>query len=103
MSVETSNNASSIATLSPTFFNQRVTVPSETDSPKAGIETTVPALPVAPTGAATTGAATTGAATTGAGTTGAGTTGAGTTGAATTLPPSPITASSAPTATVVST
>ena len=62
LSVETSSNASSTATESPTFFNQRVTVPSETDSPRAGIEITVP-LPLAGgvTGAATTGATATGA------------------------------------------
>ena len=65
LSVETSSNASSTATESPTFFNQRVTVPSETDSPRAGIEITVPA-PLA-AGAAGGGVATTGAATTGAG------------------------------------
>ena len=65
LSVETSSNASSTATESPTFFNQRVTVPSETDSPRAGIEITVPA-PLA-AGAAAGGVATTGAATTGAG------------------------------------
>ena len=40
-------------TLSPTFFNQRVTVPSVTDSPSAGMVTTTP--PVA-AGAAATGA-----------------------------------------------
>ena len=45
LSVETSNNASSTFTLSPTFLSQRVTVPSVTDSPSAGIETIVaPAL-----------------------------------------------------------
>ena len=44
LSVETSRSASSTATESPTFFNQRVTVPSLTDSPSAGIVMTVPAL-----------------------------------------------------------
>ncbi|MEY3076834.1 MAG: hypothetical protein RLZZ131_960, partial [Actinomycetota bacterium] len=41
LSVETSNSGSSTATESPTDFNQRVTVPSVTDSPRAGIDTTV--------------------------------------------------------------
>ena len=43
LSVETSRSASSTATESPTFLSQRVTVPSETDSPRAGIVMTVPA------------------------------------------------------------
>ena len=109
LSVETSRRASSTVTLSPTCFNQRVTVPSVTDSPSAGIVTMVP-LPVGATGAtgaaatAATGAATTGAATTGAtgAATGASTfcaTGAaGAAGAA--EPESAMIASSAPTATV---
>jgi hypothetical protein len=54
LSVETSSNASSTATASPTFFNQRVTVPSETDSPSAGIEIIV----AAPAAAGATGDAT---------------------------------------------
>ena len=108
LSVETSRRASSTVTLSPTCFNQRVTVPSVTDSPSAGIVTMVP-LPVGATGetgaAATgetgeTGATCTGGATgaaTGASTfcaTGA----AGAAGAA--EPESAMIASSAPTATV---
>ena len=36
LSVDTSTSGSSTATLSPTFFSQRVTVPSVTDSPRAG-------------------------------------------------------------------
>ena len=44
LSVETSSNASSAATASPTFFNHLVTVPSVTDSPNAGIETIVAPL-----------------------------------------------------------
>ena len=101
MSVETSSKASSTATESPTFFNQRVTVPSLTLSPNAGIVITVPEVD----GAAATGAgsATTGAATTGAGAaaTGAATTGAATTAAATgAAAPSAIIANSAPTGTV---
>ena len=44
LSVETSRSASSTAIESPTFFSQRVTVPSETLSPSAGIVMTVPAL-----------------------------------------------------------
>ncbi len=39
LSVETSNKGSSRATTSPTCFNQVVTVPSVTDSPKTGIAT----------------------------------------------------------------
>ena len=39
LSVETSRSGSSTATMSPSFFNQRVTVPSVTDSPSAGIVT----------------------------------------------------------------
>ena len=39
LSVETSSNGSSTATVSPTFFSQRVTVPSVTLSPSAGIVT----------------------------------------------------------------
>ena len=77
LSVDTSNKASSTATESPTFFSQRVTVPSLTLSPSAGIVITVPAVDGAATGATATGAATTGSGTT----TGAATTGA--TGAAT--------------------
>ena len=42
LSVETSRSASSTAMLSPTFLSQRVTVPSLTDSPSAGIVITVP-------------------------------------------------------------
>ena len=104
LSVETSRSASSTATESPTFFSQRVTVPSLTDSPSAGIVITVPADGAAATGAATTGAATTGGAT-GAATTGAGVaTGAAATGvAAGAAAPSAMIASSAPTRTVVST
>ena len=101
LSVETSRSASSIATESPTFFNQRVTVPSLTLSPSAGIVITVPAEFDA--GGATGAAGATGA--TGVGTTGAGAgvaaTGAGVaTGAAGAAAPSSIMARSAPTATV---
>src|SRR5207249_1436281 len=38
LSVDTSNNGSSNATVSPTDFSQRLTVPSVTDSPSLGIE-----------------------------------------------------------------
>ena len=41
MSVETSRSGSSTLIGSPTFLSQRVTVPSVTDSPSAGIETIV--------------------------------------------------------------
>ena len=88
LSVETSSNASSTATLSPTFFSQRVTVPSLTLSPSAGIVIIVPALPDA-AGAA------------GGGVTGVGAaTGAAATGAAAGAAPSAMIASSAPTGTV---
>ena len=106
LSVETSRSASSTATESPTFLSQRVTVPSLTDSPSAGIVMTVP--PLDATGAAT--GAATGVAGGGVGATGAATTGAATgaagaaTGAGADAPAlSAITASSAPTATVWST
>ena len=95
LSVETSRSASSIATESPTFFNQRVTVPSLTLSPSAGIVITVPAEFDA--GGAT---GATGVGTTGAGA-GVAATGAGVaTGAAGAAAPSSIMARSAPTATV---
>src|SRR5262249_46224284 len=42
LSVETSSSGSSPSTAWPTCFSQRVTVPSVTDSPSAGIFTTVP-------------------------------------------------------------
>ena len=113
LSVETSRSGSSTSIESPTFFSQRVTVPSVTDSPKAGIVTTTPLEEldgVATTGAGgaggaggatgTGGASTTGA--TGVGATGASTT-TGATGAALAEAPSSITASSAPTGTVAST
>ncbi len=45
LSVETSTSGSSAATWSPTFFSQRVTVPSVTDSPSSGISTGVAAPP----------------------------------------------------------
>ena len=91
LSVETSRSASSTATASPMFLSQRVTVPSLTDSPSAGMEITVP-LPLAATGAATGGGV--GAAT------GAAATGAAATGAGVLAPACAITANSAPTATV---
>ncbi len=42
LSVETSSRGSSTSTSSPTSLSQRVTVPSVTDSPRAGIVTSVP-------------------------------------------------------------
>ncbi len=42
LSVETSRSGSSTATSSPSCFSHRVTVPSVTDSPSAGIFTVVP-------------------------------------------------------------
>ncbi|CAB4633096.1 unannotated protein [freshwater metagenome] len=105
MSVDTSSKASSAAIVSPTFFNHRVTVPSLTLSPSAGIVITVPALDAVAAGAVATGAgveigAATGEETTGAATGATGVEGAAgveTTGAAA---PSAITANSAPTGTV---
>ena len=92
LSVETSRSGSSTAIASPTFFNQRVTVPSVTDSPKAGIVTTTPEDATG----ATTGA--------GGGGGGGGVAAAGAAGAATGAEaPSLIIASSAPTGTVAST
>jgi hypothetical protein len=41
LSVETSNKGSSTSTVSPSCFNHRVTVPSVTLSPSAGIWTVV--------------------------------------------------------------
>ena len=97
LSVDTSSKASSTATVSPTFFNQRVTVPSETLSPRAGIVITVPAPDGA--GVTATGGGVTGAAATGAGA-GVWTTGAATGAGADAAAPSAIIASSAPTGTV---
>src|SRR5437763_11145941 len=52
LSVETSSNGSSASTRSPSFFNQRVTVPSETLSPRRGIvtETDMTSFPDGPDG-----------------------------------------------------
>ena len=100
LSVDTSRSASSTATLSPTLFNHRVTVPSVTLSPSAGIEMIVPLAGAA--GACATGAVgtcATGAAITGAGAAAAG---AAAAGAATGAAPSSMSARSAPTATVES-
>ena len=107
LSVETSSSGSSTLTVSPTFLSQRVTVPSVTLSPSAGIVTKVPE-PVGEFVAA--GAAGAGAAATCAGATGAGGgVGAGASatigaaGAGVPAAPSAIIASSAPTGTVAST
>ena len=96
LSVETSSKASSTATESPTFLSQRVTVPSETLSPSAGIVMTVPAPFEVGAAGADTGAAATGA---GVSITGAAT---GAAGAGVDVPaaPSAMMASSAPTGTV---
>ncbi len=48
LSVETSRSGSSTATSSPTDFNHRVTVPSVTDSPRAGSVTGVESPPPPP-------------------------------------------------------
>ena len=104
LSVETSRSASSTAMLSPTFLSQRVTVPSLTDSPSAGIVITVPpdvaAGAAGAAGAAAGGGVGAGVAATGVSTTGVGVGGAaGVTGAAADASVE-IMASSAPTATV---
>ena len=97
LSVETSNNGSSTATLSPMFLSHRVTVPSVTDSPSAGIVTTVPE-PFEAGAAGADGGGVTGAAATGAGVS---TTGAAATGVGEDADPSAaMIASSVPTATV---
>ena len=89
--------------LSPTFLSQRVTVPSLTDSPSAGIVITVPPdVAAGAAGAAAGGGVGAGVATTGASTTGVGVGvggEAGVTGAAADASVE-IMASSAPTATV---
>ena len=97
LSVETSTRGSSTSTCSPTSFSQRVTVPSVTDSPRAGSRTSVPeAEPAAgAAGAAAAGAA--GASATGAGAAGA-SAAAGAAGAAA-PEPSPMIARAAPTST----
>ena len=89
LSVETSSNASSTATESPIFFNQRVTVPSLTLSPNAGIVITVPADEAAGAAGAAGGGVT--------GAAGAAATGADGVGA---VAPSAMIANSAPTGTV---
>src|ERR1700710_1665150 len=48
LSVETSSSGSSTPTWSPSFFSQRVTVPSVTPSPSAGMVTDVPPPPPPP-------------------------------------------------------
>ena len=99
LSVETSSSASSTLTVSPTFFSQRVTVPSVTDSPRAGITTGV-AFPDVVVGCG----ALTGAAATGAGVgVGAGVDTCGAAGVAGADAPSAIRASSAPTGATLST
>ena len=107
LSVETSRSGSSTATESPTFFNQRVTVPSVTDSPRAGITTAVlaPDVAVGAAGAGVAGVGVTGAGAgaTGAAATGAGVEAAGGVGVAGALAPSAINASSAPTGATLST
>ena len=103
LSVDTSTSGSSTATESPTFFNQRVTVPSVTDSPNVGISTGVasPAGCADGAGAGGVGAGCWGSAGAGAAAAGAGVAAGAAAGAAAS-PASPITASSPPTATVSS-
>ena len=103
LSVETSSSASSTLTVSPTFFSQRVTVPSVTDSPRAGITTGVAFPDVVVGCGALTGAAATGAGVgVGAGD-GAGVETCGAAGVAGADAPSAIRASSAPTGATLST
>ena len=105
LSVETSSSASSTLTVSPTFFSQRVTVPSVTDSPRAGITTGVAFPDVVVGCGALTGAAATGAGVgvgVGAGV-GAGVETCGAAGVAGADAPSAIRASSAPTGATLST
>src|SRR5450756_1197280 len=85
LSVEISSRGSSSATLSPTCLSHRVTIPSVTDSPSAGITTRSlgPTASVSTAGASTAGASTAGASTAGASTAGASTAGASTAGAST--------------------
>ena len=105
LSVETSSSASSTATSSPTALSQRVTVPSVTDSPRAGIVTAVPsAEPPEAAGASAAGASSAGASAAGASSAGASSAagaGASASGAAAS-PASPIWASSPPISTVSS-
>ena len=109
LSVETSNNGSSTATVSPTFFSHLVTVPSVTDSPRAGITTGVESVLTFVAAAGATGAGVaTGAAATGVSTTGALTgsgvcTGAGAVAVAVALTESAMIANSAPTGATLST
>ena len=101
LSVETSRSASSTATLSPTFLSQRVTVPSLTDSPSAGIVMTVPPDVAAGAAAGAAGGGVgAGVAATGVSITGAGALGAAGVEGAGALASEEIIASSAPTATV---
>jgi len=60
LSVETSSNGSSTSIWSPSALSQRLTVPSVTDSPRAGIVTVVPPVASPPAGASA-GASATGA------------------------------------------
>ena len=103
LSVDTSRSASSTATLSPTFLSQRVTVPSLTLSPSAGIVIIVPLVEGAAAG--TTGAAATGGgvgAATGAATGAAAGVATGAATGAGAAAPSSMIARSAPTGTVAS-
>ena len=97
LSVETSSRGSSASTASPTDFSHVVTVPSVTDSPRAGMRTSVPEAGAEAMGDA--GAGATGASATGAGAVGASATGAG---AEVASDASPIIAIVVPTSTVSS-
>ena len=121
LSVETSSSGSSTLMVSPTFLSQRVTVPSVTLSPRAGILTTTPAeepatgatgatdstVSTGATGATGVGAGVGAGAATGVGAGAATGVSTGAAGVAATgalaVEASPMTASSAPTATVEST
>ncbi len=100
LSVETSRSGSSTATSSPTALSQRVTVPSVTDSPSAGMVTGVPS-PLPPEDAGCAGADSAAGSSAGASSAGA-FSAAGADSSPASSPASPITASSPPISTVSS-
>ena len=102
LSVATDTSGSSASMVSPTALYQEETVPSVTDSPRAGMVTSVPAVSLLGAGTAGAGAGV-GSAATGAGAGVGSATGAGVASAAPPRPePSPIMAMTVPTSTVSS-
>ena len=102
LSVATDTSGSSASMVSPTALYQEETVPSVTDSPRAGMVTSVPAVSLLGAGTAGAGAGV-GSAATGAGAGVGSATGAGVASAAPPRPePSPIMAITVPTSTVSS-